>query len=207
VRRSLVAAFALLLAASACSGGPNARTVQAVGPQLVPAWKQVLAECRSAASAVGYPVPCPMRVPAGLRPTPGTGGCRLQIVGAGGQGRCSRAWRGWVVGSSETSDQHLVISASPHPLVDAAKAVNGPGWYPGARVRTLGPVTIARRRMEAVYVPPATNEGSAFADHVVLVWTAGGHTYAVGFHDVAGITATLALDTSLARSIELVGPE
>ena len=29
---------------------------------------------------------------------------------------------------------------------------------------------------------PATNDGSSFSDHLVLVWTTGGHTYALGFH-------------------------
>lgn len=36
--------------------------------------------------------------------------------------------------------------------------------------------------MNAVYADPATNDGSIFSDHLVLVWTAGGHTYALGFH-------------------------
>jgi hypothetical protein len=58
--------------------------------------------------------------------------------------------------------------------------------------------------MRAVYVPPTTNAGSSFADHVVLIWTARGHTYGVGFHKVRGIQQTLELDAALARSIELV---
>jgi hypothetical protein len=41
--------------------------------------------------------------------------------------------------------------------------------------------------MRTVFVPPRTNEGSAFAGHVVLVWTKKGHTYALGFHDVSDI--------------------
>jgi hypothetical protein len=41
-------------------------------------------------------------------------------------------------------------------------------------------------------------------DYVVLIWTVGGHTYGVGFHNVRGIRATLALDIALARSIKLV---
>jgi hypothetical protein len=42
-------------------------------------------------------------------------------------------------------------------------------------------------RTRAVYVPPKTNEGSAFARHVVLIWTVSGHTYGVGFHEVQGL--------------------
>ncbi len=97
-----------------------------------------------------------------------------------------------------------MITASPTPLHDAANVVNGPPWYPGARVRPLGRLTINGRRIRAVFVPQAGNEGSAFAHHVVLVWTVGRHTYGAGFHDVRGIAATLALDRELVGSIRLV---
>jgi hypothetical protein len=59
--------------------------------------------------------------------------------------------------------------------------------------------------MRAVYVPRATNDGSAFADHVVLIWTVDGHTYALGFHKTRGIRHALELDKALARGIVLVG--
>jgi hypothetical protein len=111
-----------------------------------------------------------------------------------------------VVGSSETNDQHLVITASPRALTDPAKVVNGPAWYPGARVRELGRMRMNGWRVRSVYVSPKTNEGSAFAHHVVLVWTVGQHTYAAGFHDVAGTGATLDLDTALVRAMKLVPP-
>jgi len=155
------------------------------------------------AKEVGYPVPCPTRVPEGLTATRGIGGCELDIIGPGGVGACARAWRGWVVGSSETNDQHLVIVASPRALRSDAKVVNGPAWYPGARVRPLRSLTINGWRMRAVYVPPRTNEGSAFTRHVVLIWTVSGHTYAVGFHNVHGLRPTLALDVAVARGVRL----
>jgi hypothetical protein len=60
--------------------------------------------------------------------------------------------------------------------------------------------------MRAIYVPPATNDGSAFMHHVVLVWSDAGHTYGVGFHSTGGIGQTLLLDEELARHIKLVGP-
>jgi hypothetical protein len=60
--------------------------------------------------------------------------------------------------------------------------------------------------MRAVYVPQATNGGSAFMNHVVLVWTLGRHTYGVGFHDIDGIQQTLRLDIALARHIKIVAP-
>jgi hypothetical protein len=60
--------------------------------------------------------------------------------------------------------------------------------------------------MRAVYVPPRTNDGSAFAHHVVLIWTVSGHTYGVGFHNVHGLRPTLDLDVALARGVRLVPP-
>jgi hypothetical protein len=41
---------------------------------------------------------------------------------------------------------------------------------------------------------------------VVLIWTVGDHTYAIGFHDVHGIGQTLDLDAALARRLKLVAP-
>jgi hypothetical protein len=173
----------------------------------VPAPQELLAKCRATARSVGYLVPCPTRVPAGLTATgAGPTGCALDIVGPGGVGGCHRSWRGWIVGSSYAGDQHLVIHGSPRPLRNHAKLVNGPAWYPKARVRPLAWVTINGRRMRAVYAPRATNDGSAFQNHVVLIWTVRGHTYGVGFHNVDGIRQTLRLDKELVRGIELVGP-
>jgi hypothetical protein len=106
-----------------------------------------------------------------------------------------------------TPEEHLVLTASPTPLRDDAKVVNGPAWYPKARVRPLGRATVDGWHVRAVFVPPATNDGSAFADHVVLIWTVGRHTYGIGFHDVSGIRATLELDEALVRGVRLVGPE
>jgi hypothetical protein len=136
----------------------------------------------------------------------GRRGCQLDVIGPGGQGDCAKEWRGWVVGSSETKDQHLVITASPNQVASGAKLVNGPAWYRAARVRPLARLTINGWRMRAVYVPRRTNDGSAFADHVVLIWTVGRHTYGFGFHNHRGIRATLRLDKALARGIELIAP-
>jgi hypothetical protein len=179
-----------------------------VGSDFVAAPASLVADCHRTARAVGYPVPCPTRIPFGLAETGRNGPslCTLHIIGPGGVGGCVRSWRGWVVGSSETPDAHLVITASPVPLRNDAKVVNGPGWYPSARVKPLRRLTINGWRMRAVYVPPATNDDSAFMYHVVLIWTVGGHTYGVGFHNMHGIPRTLALDKALAKGIRLIGP-
>ena len=173
----------------------------------VAASAQLKAKCVATAKAVGYPVPCPLRVPAGLMAYGGRPGCELDIIGAAKPCPNTRfSWRGWVVGSSVTSDQHLVLVASPRPIKSYAKVVNGPAWLAGEHVRILGLITIRGRRMHEVFVPPALNEGSAFAGHVVLIWTAGQHTYAFGFHDVSTIKQTLALDLTLGRSLTLIAP-
>jgi hypothetical protein len=82
--------------------------------------------------------------------------------------------------------------------------VNGPVWYPAARVRTLGRTRINGWRIRVDFVPPATNDGSAFAHHVVLIWTTGGHTYGIGFHDVYGIGPTIRIDEILAKGVRLI---
>ena len=76
----------------------------------------------------------------------------------------------------KTDQQHLVMQASPEPVRSLSRMINGPGWYPGARVVPLGKVHVGEWTMREVYADPATNEGSAFSDHVALVWTAEGHT-------------------------------
>jgi hypothetical protein len=208
--RTLALVAALLALGGGCSGkDEESGTGTAAGSsasRLVQAPPDLREKCQATANQVGYPVPCPSLVPEGLSPTRAIGPCELDIIGPGGVGGCAKAWRGWVVGSSETNDQHLVIVASPRPLRSGARVVNGPGWYPGARVRPLRSLTINNWRMRAVYVPPGLNDGSAFAHHVVLIWTVRRHTYGIGFHNVEGFRATLGLDAALARGLRLVAP-
>jgi hypothetical protein len=99
-----------------------------------------------------------------------------------------------------------VLTASPTPLRNGAKVVNGPAWYPQERVKPIARITVHGWRVRAVFVSPNTNDGSAFANHVVLIWTVGRHTYAAGFHNVHGIQRTLELDRELVQGITLVAP-
>lgn len=179
------------------------------GLHFVPASPSLLAQCRATARVVGYAVPCPTRAPAGI--VRGAGaveatGCGIGLVEPGGLGGCSRAWRGWVIGSGSAGDQHLVVTASPHALSSYAHLVNGPAWYPAARVRLLGWVSINGWHMRSVFVPAATNDGSSFTNHLALIWTTGGHTYGIAFYNRDGIAATLHLDEALARAIVLTRP-
>lgn len=198
-------AFGLLLIALVLAGSNSASPVAALPTPLrvtggwvfVPAGAALRAKCRATARSLGYRVPCLRKVPRQMAAAE-----RPNFIGQGPSG----PWRRWAVGSSYVGPEHLVATASPHPLANYAKVVNGPAWYPRARVRPIARTTINGWRMRAVYVPPATNDGSAFAHHVVLIWTVGNHTYAVGFHDLRGLRYTLRLDEHLARYLTLVGP-
>jgi hypothetical protein len=209
--RSATFGLIAVLTVSACSGSHTSRKAsrdKVAGYRFIQAPASLLDKCKSTAKRVGYAVPCPARVPTGLVSFGGTSDCSIDIIGPGKHCPNTRiSWRGWVVGSSvagANGEQHLVLTASPHPLRSFAKVVNGPAWFRSERVRPLGWVTIQGWRMREVYVPPTTNVGSAFASHVVLIWTVGGHTYGIGFHDFRGLKPTLALDIALARGIRLV---
>ena len=106
----------------------------------------------------------------------------------------------------QTNDQHLVIQAAPRAIGSLARAVDGPGWYQGARVRTIRSLRVRGWAVREVAVPLATNEGSAFARHLVLVWTLRGHTYAVGFHRVGSLRRTRMLNERVVRSVSLIAP-
>ncbi len=200
MKAAAVALIAGLVVATAAAPGQAA-----AHDPFVAASPALLAKCAATARAVGYPVPCPTRIPRGLAPSGGRPGCELDVIGPAR--RCPNTaplWRGWVVGSSATADEHLVLTASPHPLHDYARAVNGPAWHAGDHVLVLGSVRVNNWSLTEVFVPAASNDGSAFAGHLVLVWTTGGHTYALGFHEHAGRGRTLALDLALVRGIRLV---
>lgn len=216
-RRAVTSAvFISVTAIAACgrsdshTATPSTTIAERLGLHLVAAPPVLLWKCHATARAVGYAVPCPTSIPAGLAIGSSTTptGC-FDVIGPGGRPACGAAgksWRGWVVGTSNVGAQHLAITASPRRLKNFAKLVNGPGWYPRARVRPLGWVEVNGKRMRAVYVPPATNDGSMFMHHVVLVWSESGHTYGFGFHNTRGLRRALLLDEQLARHIKLVRP-
>jgi hypothetical protein len=195
----LTTALSAAMLATGCLSEPAKRSAPVTKAQqpFVPASPELLDKCRTTARALDYPVPCPTRILAGLVSDGG-----LDIIGAGKH----PSWRDWLVGSSSTDGQHLVVTGSPRPVQANAKVVNGPAWYQGAQVRLLGSMTIGGRRMNAVLVPAQTNAGSAFANHVAFIWTEAGHTYAFGFHNVRGVRQTVDLNAALAEGLRLVGP-
>jgi hypothetical protein len=102
--------------------------------------------------------------------------------------------------------QHLVVLGAPRIIRDPARAIDGPAMVPGSRVQGRGEVRIGSATMRWYFVPPDLNAGSAFMDHLVLVWNASGHTYAYGFHVVDTLAQARALDLALVRHLELVLP-
>lgn len=170
--------------------------------------------CERVAQIVSYAVPCPTVLPQGIKATPGTHGCQLGIVGAGGLGSCGKMWRDWIVGSSQVSGseagppgfQHLVLDGAPKIVRNPAMAIDGPTMVAGSRVERRGRLQVGRIRGWFYYVPFDTNIGSAFTGHLVMVWNAAGHTYAYGFHVVHGIAGARAFDLEVAKHLVTVRP-
>lgn len=119
----------VLVAAGGCGSQRSSRASVSVGMRFDPAPRSVRSQCAVAARIVRYAVPCPMKVSHGLilDYVVGPTGCKVGFMTAAGVGHgCSKLWRGWVVGSSMTAGEHLVLAASPRPVSDA-RLVNGPG--------------------------------------------------------------------------------
>lgn len=174
----------------------------------------LLSTCERVARRVGYAVPCPTVLPRDLKATPGAHGCQLGIIGAGGTGNCGKQWRHWIVGSSEVvganaggaAFQHLVIGGAPRIVDNPARAIDGPTMVAGSRVERRGRLRVTAIRGWFYYVPFSSNVGSAFTGHLVMVWNASGHTYAYGFHVVAGVAEARALDLEVAKHLVIVRP-
>lgn len=222
LRLATVVGVAILIAASS-AGASNQKALHWTAASLrsvalpvtfTPSPRSLLTQCRRTAQAVGYPVPCPLMIPQGLERTPVVGGpCpRYVFHVVGVPCSASTAWTGWVVGSTQIGSggagfQHLVIQASPK-LTGYGKAVNGPVALPAAYERPLvgGSIVIHDWHTRWLFVDPAHDPGSSFMDHVVLCWTTGGHTYAVGFHAVTSELTAAAMDYKLMLHVELVRP-
>lgn len=196
-------ALACGVVATAAAGVSAAHSLSERQVRFVRVPARYLAQCRLTARRLGYPIPCPMRLPRALTQNQdgATPHCNVTVICPIGSG----PWKRWATGSISSPDEHLVIMASPRRLANYAKAVDGPGWSRVARVRLVAWVTTGHWRMRAVFVSAKTND-SAFVHHIAMVWTVGRHTYAAGFHDFAGVRTAVQLDRRLAASIKLVRP-
>jgi hypothetical protein len=168
--------------------------------------------CADTAKFVGYAVPCPLQVPRGLFAESGGAGCATGVVFAPFRSVATcegaRGWRGWVAGAGATpGGMYVVLTAAPRVMPNIAKVVNGPAWYPNARVQLLGRSRVRGWLVRWAFVPAATNDGSQFSDAVVAAWSAGGHTYAIGCRAAAGGRAVArALAVRLLEGLSLAGP-
>jgi hypothetical protein len=210
-------------ATAACSGGsasptnsaggkPRPRSIhpsrtEIAGVPFVAAGAHVRHECQQTANAVGYAVPCPTMLPEGITATPPVPGCRFAIVG---WDRGCAGPKNQIFGSSQLSGQnagpagfqHLVVQGAPRVVRDPARAIGARARY----LRARGIVRVGGSTMRWYYVSPGSNDLSAFAHHLVLVWSASGHTYAYGFHVVTTLADARKLDLELVRHLVVVYP-
>jgi hypothetical protein len=202
------------LSSPSTAAASRSRRGQSIAKVLfVPVALTVRRECEETATAVGYAVPCPTMLPLGMAPTPGVLGCQLAVIGPADLPACGGAqWRGWIVGSIQGDAartdgfQHLALVAAPRVVANPARAIDGPPMIPGSRVEARGVERIGGSTMHWYFVPPDRNIGSGFMDHLVLVWSFSGHTYAYGFHVVNTFAQARALDRELARHLVTVEP-
>ncbi len=175
------------------------------GIPLVGVSSTVRRDCQSAADWLGYAVPCPQVLPLGSQPTPLScvvTDCRRFIA----PGTFSAAGVRWAFGSIDFPTSlrvgHLVIQASPRQEDIAPFIYIKPVSGITGVVHVVRRLRVGSRDYKVVLVPHTG--GTAFAGHTVLVWTAHGHTYGLGFHQHDA--GALALDIAVARSLVLVGP-
>lgn len=168
--------------------------------------------CVATARFVGYPVPCPLLLPRGLAADSSDTRCAGGLVFAPFRSVATcegaRGWRGWVAGAGTTpGGARFALTAAPRVEPDIAKLVNGPAWYSGAHVQLLGHSRVNGHLVQWALVPAATNDGSQFSDAVAGVWSAGGHSYAIGFAAAGGKAAARTLGRRLLEGVALVGAQ
>jgi hypothetical protein len=194
-----------LIALVGCSGerdrttpeAARSPTVEIAGVTLVRPEQEVGDECRSLAERVDYPLPCPRLLPQYATPYWGrpTGNDKFFQPGIGPLRRW--VWLSVNFVHRPEADDHLVISAAP-TQVDARHLIFTPKPYPEVRLEEEGRVRFRGRVATWFY---ASQGESIYLGHTVLVWSEGGHTYAVGFHGKGKEIRKLGL--AIARSLSL----
>jgi hypothetical protein len=170
--------------------------------------------CTKAARTLHYALPCPAMLPSIVLGDYGTCSTTFMSANPCGTGQ----WRGWMTatgginasGRAETpsTDEHFVMEATPFRTTNYNLIANGPVWASMGRphtVQALGWITIGGSRMRWIYVSQNT-QGSAMAGHIMLIWSAGPHTYALGFHNLWGKPLNEALDVAVAQHLRMVQP-
>lgn len=225
-----MAVLMVLLGTAACSGSERPHVRKGTSYRAAATWRVptvtvatvplarvtplVSDECQRTADAIGYAVPCPTLLPIGMTPTTAQPHCSFAIVTFVDSAQCpgDPQARGWFFGTSGVNEpgsgaasvQHLVLWGSPHIERRPARAVDGPAVHPG-RVLPRGSILIGGI-LRRWYLVPLDNP-SAFRGHLVLIWTAVGHTYVYGYHVSYTYAMARALDLQLVRHLQIVGPE
>lgn len=221
VEYALVGVVIAFLAAG-CSG-PRASSRQVSTTRsddivLVHSPRRVAVECRQVAAEVGYAVPCPSLLPAASSPIVPVAGPMVgsseakwflhsgEVPGLGD----------WVFSDvtfpSSTRVSHVSMDAAPRiatpfEMVCTCRP-SGHGVYPDVayphnayfNLRRIGSTSIRGRT--AVVFRVLTADGSAMQQHTVVMWSRGGHTYALGFHGLDPAAAPL--DIAVADAIKYV---
>ncbi len=169
--------------------------------------------CVKTARSLRYAVPCPAVLPQAVLQ-------HYTCLGAfmAANPCSSPPWRGWMtasggvdasgVGITPSNTEHFVMEGVPYRTTSYDLVANGPVWRSMGQPRTVRPlgwVTIGGRRMRWIIVPQNT-QGSFMAGHLMLVWSTGSHTYALGFHNLYGLSLAKALDLAVARHLSMVSP-
>lgn len=161
--------------------------------------------CHQAAHTLGFAVACPKLLPDGAIADVGSSAanCPGLVMDLGPGCGDERAYSfASIQFPTDAREGHLVIIGAPRRM-SAKDIINSPVPPPGqAPVVIEGTVAVARRLAQVVRVAPSS--ATALGGHLVLVWTVGAHTYALGFHGLdAGARA---LDLVVAASIDMVQP-
>ncbi len=187
------------LVTCACSSGAT-RNVDGLAFEGVPAG--MTAQCRATARQVGFPVPCPLRLPREAHPTVfAAGNCpgRAVWVGPGCDGESAYSFAS-IEWPEDARVGHLVIVGAPTEASAAAiiSSPLPPDQY--AAVRTVGSSHVGASAADVVAVEDSSS--TALGGHLVFVWTVDHHTYAFGFHGTDDHARQL--DDALAKDMQLV---
>jgi hypothetical protein len=96
-----------------------------------------------------------------------------------------------------TGSGHLALEASPHPV--GAAQILCHGGFADLRAAGTARIWAVNARWYVVH-----GGECFFLGHLALVWTSGGHTYAVGFHDWTSDSRRFGL--AVARTLVRVPP-
>jgi hypothetical protein len=162
-------------------------------------------QCRWAARTLHFAVPCPRLLPeeSSADQGPSGGACPNLSMnfgpGCDGERRYSFASIGF---PTNARVGHLVVIGAP-TVMSAKDIINSPVRGAGEEpVTVVGTASVKGHRAQVVRVP--FSSATAFGEHLVLVWTVAGHTYALGFHGLDPMARRL--DLAVAASVTLVKP-